>query len=81
MPEPEERKALTMERVVERLGRTTAFVGRMMKAGELRPLPGNPTMFVPAEVERAAMVLERRRKAIEEIRRMDDLGREDGDSR
>lgn len=34
MPEPEERKALTMERVVERLGRTTAFVGRMMKAGE-----------------------------------------------
>lgn len=79
MSEPEERKALTAEQVAERLGRTTAFIGRMMEAGELRPLPGNPTMFAPAEVERAAMILERRRKAIEEIRRMDDLGGEDGD--
>lgn len=78
MPEPKERKTLTVEQVAERLGRTMAFIGRMMEVGELCPLPGNSTIFAPVEVERAAKILERRRKAIEEVRRMDGLRREDG---
>lgn len=65
------RNSLTVEQVASKLGRTTAFVGRMVDVGELHPLPGEPMRFAESEVERARNILERRRRAIEEVHRID----------
>lgn len=67
----EKRNALTVQQVAKRLARTTAFVERMTEVGELHPLPGNTMMFTESEVKRAKEILDRRRKAIEEIHRID----------
>lgn len=67
----EKRNALTVQQVAERLARTTAFVERMTEVGELHPLPGNTMMFTESEVKRAEEILDQRRKAIEEIHRID----------